>query len=98
MMNDQKDKEDSKDEERKEKKNKVKEEKYKKPGKIKDFGGRNEKEHPLSPNYKEVEKQEVSDIFDENLSSYLNNLSNEQEYIIKIIGETRSEERRVGKE
>jgi len=88
ILSDQEDKDDSKDDDRKEKKNKVKEEKYKKPGKIKDFGGRNEKEHPLSPNYKEVEKQEVSDIFDENLSSYLNNLSNEQEYIIKIIGET----------
>lgn len=53
-----------------------------------DDDAREQHDHPLSPNYKEVEKQKVSEIFDENINVYLNNLSNKQEYLIKIIGET----------
>lgn len=44
--------------------------------------------HPLSPDYVETEKQEVSDLFDDNLSSYLNTLSDNQEFILGIIGTT----------
>lgn len=58
------------------------------PSPIKMDDSREQHDHPLSPNYKEIEKQKVSEIFDENINSYLNNISNKQEYILKIIGET----------
>src|SRR5699024_9948640 len=54
-----------------------------KPGPIK-----RDNKHPLSPDFVETEKDDIAPIFDDNIKDYINNLSNNQEFILKIIGET----------
>ncbi|MGF7535658.1 hypothetical protein AAGG74_18555 [Bacillus mexicanus] len=44
--------------------------------------------HPLSPDYIETEKEIVDDFFDETIDAYLQNLSVQQEFLLKVIGKT----------
>lgn len=44
--------------------------------------------HPLSPDFVEVEKESVSELFDDNIEDYINNLSYNQEFILGVIGRT----------
>lgn len=47
-----------------------------------------EKEHPLSPDYVEPEREEIGDVFDTTIDAYLQNISLQQEYLLKVIGNT----------
>lgn len=44
--------------------------------------------HPLSPDYVEVEKEEIDDLFDDTIEAYLQNLSVQQEFLLTVIGKT----------
>lgn len=47
-----------------------------------------EKDHPLSPDFVEPEREEVEDVFDTTIDAYLQNISLQQEYLLKLIGNT----------
>ena len=44
--------------------------------------------HPLSPDFVETEKESIMELFDENITDYINNLSTNQEFILGVIGKT----------
>lgn len=53
-----------------------------------DSKSEDEKKHPLSPDYIETEKEIVDDFFDETIDAYIQNLSVQQEFLLKVIGKT----------